>query len=70
MASGKHETAMASGKGLCPARLATRERADWGTVRICLAPAKTPRGFCLRHDPETKPARDARGRIVATKGDA
>jgi hypothetical protein len=49
---------------VCPAPLAYRSMADIGPARTCGSPAKTERGYCLRHDPETKPARDARGRII------
>lgn len=51
----------------CPAPLAVRDRSDWGTPRICGCKAVTAQGFCRRHDPETKPQRDTKGRILPLK---
>jgi hypothetical protein len=48
----------------CPAELAYRDMADIGPARICGCPVKPGRLFCGRHDPELKPKRDERGRIL------
>jgi len=45
--------------------LAYRGMADIGRSRECGNPPTGPSGvYCKRHDPATKPARDANGRIV------
>lgn len=51
---------------VCGAPLAYRDMGDIGARRTCGNPAVTPPGLCKRHDPETKPKRDARGRILPT----
>lgn len=48
----------------CPAELQYRTMEDIGPARVCGARVADGREFCKRHDPETKPARDARGRIL------
>lgn len=52
----------------CPTRLAYRDMSDIGSKRTCGAPVVTPNGFCRRHDPETAPRRDAKGRILPKGG--
>jgi hypothetical protein len=47
----------------CLAHLAYRDMADIGSPRVCGNPAG-PSGLCKRHDPETAPKRDAKGRIL------
>src|SRR5215471_16071783 len=54
-----------SQEATCPAQRAYRDRSDIGSDLTCGRPAVTPAGFCHFHDPATKPARDARGRIIA-----
>jgi len=58
MSGRKHDTPT------CPAPLAYRDMSDIGSRRVCGNPAQ-PSGFCRRHDPATKPLRDAKGRIIA-----
>lgn len=62
--AGRCETCRGLGK-LCPASLAYRGMADIGQARRCGNPATGPGGiFCKRHDPVTRPVRDAQGRIT------
>jgi len=52
------------GKLLCGVRRAYRGNASIGDTSYCTNPVKTERGYCLRHDPELGPKRDASGQIV------
>lgn len=49
--------------GTCHAELAYRSMADIGTNRRCGAKVFAD-GYCKRHHPDHKPARDSYGRIV------
>lgn len=53
--------------GKCPVFKAYRTMADMGRREICGNPIKTAAGYCLRHDPELKPKRDANGQILSRR---
>lgn len=55
---------------LCGVPKAYRDMADIGSTAYCCNPAKTERGYCLRHDPVLGPQRDKQGRIVKRSQEA